>query len=140
MADDRKRVPVRLLVRPLIADYLEELASAAGTVPSRIVESLVEREYAARAAVMTEPCPWRITEGAIGDSMRILARLGREATVEMLEAACVDASLAERGGRRRPTPRGDALQYRGPKPHRLTLTVGRDDDGRLALIRVSRSG
>lgn len=98
MADDRKRVPVRLLVRPLIADYLEELASAAGTVPSRIVESLVEREYAARAAVMTEPCPWRITEGAIGDSMRILARLGREATVEMLEAACVDASLAERGG------------------------------------------
>lgn len=136
---DERRVPARMLLSPTIVGYLEELAAAAGTVPSRIVEVLVERGYAARAAVMTEPCPWRITESAIADARRLLTRLDRDATIDMLEAACVDASLAEREGRRKPTPRGDTLQYRGPKPHRLTLTVARGDGG-LALIRVSRSG
>lgn len=140
MATDR--APVTLALRPNILAHLEELARVLGTTPNRIVESLVEREWSARTLVVTAEPPWQITDGAIEMAVPLLgARFDREMVLDALEAACIDADAAEREGRRKPSQRRDGrLQYRGPKPHRLTLVVESDASGRKSLVGVSRSG
>jgi predicted transcriptional regulator len=143
MTEGPKMVTVSVRLDERVVSLLDDLVDAYSSTRERILTPLIEREYAARKAQLNTPAPWTITEEAITQASQITGgRAGdREQIRDVLETACVDAVLAEREGRRKPTQRRDGTwQYRGPKPQRFTLIVEKTVNGKNALIGVTRSG
>lgn len=134
------RVSVTLELLAPQVDQLDRIAAAKGVSREAAVASLVGREFEALRLARPEESPWTITRKAVDDLLEIMRR-GRDpesisAATEILRAACVDAYLAEREGRRKPREgAGGTLRYRGPKPRQLTLVVWRG-----TLIGVSAGG
>src|SRR5690606_41163210 len=100
------RVSVTLELLAPQVDQLDRIAAAKGVSREAAVASLVGREFAALRLARPEESPWTITGKAVDDLLEIMRR-GRDpesisAATEMLRAACVDAYLAEREGRRKP--------------------------------------
>lgn len=124
----KDRVTVALSLWRFTVEQLDELVVICGTTREQLVESLVHQQYAARHRELSQSCPWNITEAAIRAVCTELRRLrrpyDRDAALEVITAAAIDARNAEREGRRSPTPQDNgALRYRGPSPLRLNLFV-----------------
>lgn len=134
------RVSITLTLLAPQVDQLDKLAAAKGVSREEIVASLLGREFNDQRLGRPEESPWTITAKAVGDMLEIMRRghdpESRAAATEVLRAACVDAYLAEREGRRKPREAaGGLLRYRGPKPRQLTLVVWR-----RTLVGVSAGG
>lgn len=144
MTEGPRIVTVSVRLDEKVAALLDDLVDAYSSSRERVLTSLIEREYAARKAQLNAEPAWTITESAVTAAARFMgARAGdRERIRDVLETACVDAALAEREGRRKPSQRGDGTwQYRGPKPQRFTLIVEKPiNGGRPSLVSVTRSG